>query len=181
MRSNGCVSLKMKVIWDQLIEAAITLQIFNQNLTDQPSMKRRIFLLCLFYCFFRLPIYESIAAIFWQSASYFPKFFKIHQSERTLINSLRAIFKSFYVGVDSFNYVFPENWKISHNTPLGKDDPKTALKTTDLWAFFTKILWLGSKLPITIIGYFNAVDLNCVKALHKVVLTKNLNYLFGLE
>ena len=33
-------------------------------------MKRRIFSVCLFYCFFRLPIYESIAAIFWQSASY---------------------------------------------------------------------------------------------------------------
>ena len=33
-------------------------------------MKRRIFLVCLFYCFFRLPNYESIAAIFWQSASY---------------------------------------------------------------------------------------------------------------
>ena len=33
-------------------------------------MKRRIFLVCIFYCFFRLPIYESIAAIFWQSASY---------------------------------------------------------------------------------------------------------------
>ena len=33
-------------------------------------MKRTIFLVCLFYCFFRLPIYESIAAIFWQSASY---------------------------------------------------------------------------------------------------------------
>ena len=33
-------------------------------------MKRQIFLVCLFYCFFRLPIYESIAAIFWQSASY---------------------------------------------------------------------------------------------------------------
>ena len=33
-------------------------------------MKRRLFLVCLFYCFFRLPIYESIAAIFWQSASY---------------------------------------------------------------------------------------------------------------
>ena len=42
----------------------------NQNITDQPSMRRRVFLVCLFYCFFRLPIYESIAAIFWQSASY---------------------------------------------------------------------------------------------------------------
>ena len=37
-------------------------------------MKRRIFLVCLFCCFFRLPIYESIAAIFWQSASYVAKF-----------------------------------------------------------------------------------------------------------
>ena len=46
------------------------LQIFNQNRADQPSMKRRIFLVCLFYCFFRRPIYESIAAIFWQSASF---------------------------------------------------------------------------------------------------------------
>ena len=33
-------------------------------------MKRQNFLVCLFYCFFRLPIYESIVAIFWQSASY---------------------------------------------------------------------------------------------------------------
>ena len=33
-------------------------------------MKRRIFLVCLFYCFFRLPIYESIAAIFWLSVGY---------------------------------------------------------------------------------------------------------------
>ena len=33
-------------------------------------MKRRIFLVCLLYCFLRLQIYESIAAIFWQSAGY---------------------------------------------------------------------------------------------------------------
>ena len=34
-------------------------------------MKRLVFLICLFYCFFsRLQIYEAIAAIFWQSASY---------------------------------------------------------------------------------------------------------------
>ena len=33
-------------------------------------MKRRVFLVCLFYCFFRLRIYEAIAAIFWQSTSY---------------------------------------------------------------------------------------------------------------
>ena len=40
-------------------------------------MKRRIFLVCLFHCFFRLPIYESIAAIFWQSASYVYTLLKI--------------------------------------------------------------------------------------------------------
>ena len=40
-------------------------------------MKRRIFLVCLFYCFFRLPIYESIAAIFWQSASYVYNFVQV--------------------------------------------------------------------------------------------------------
>ena len=33
-------------------------------------MKRRIFWSVFFTVFFRLPIYESIAAIFWQSASY---------------------------------------------------------------------------------------------------------------
>ena len=33
-------------------------------------MKRRIFWSVFFIVFFRRPIYESIAAIFWQSASY---------------------------------------------------------------------------------------------------------------
>ena len=33
-------------------------------------MKRRIFWSVFFTVFFKLPIYESIAAIFWQSASY---------------------------------------------------------------------------------------------------------------
>ena len=33
-------------------------------------MKRQIFLSFFFTVFFRLPIYESIAAIFWQSANY---------------------------------------------------------------------------------------------------------------
>ena len=42
-------------------------------------MKRRVFLVCLFYCFFRLPIDESIAAIFWQSAIYvFRSVLKLH-------------------------------------------------------------------------------------------------------
>ena len=39
-------------------------------LTYQPSIKRRIFLGCRFYCFFILQIYEAFAAIFWQSARY---------------------------------------------------------------------------------------------------------------
>ena len=72
------------------------IQIFNQNITYQPSVKKRIFLICLFYCFFldcrstnllrlffgnltamflRLQIYEAIAAIFWQCASYVPAMF----------------------------------------------------------------------------------------------------------
>ena len=59
----------MKVIWDQLIEAAKLIPIFNQNITYQPSMKKRFFLV-FFYCFLRLLIYEAIAAIFWRSASY---------------------------------------------------------------------------------------------------------------
>ena len=47
------------------------MQIFSQNITDQPSMKRQFFFgLSFLLFFFRLPIYESIAAIFWQSASY---------------------------------------------------------------------------------------------------------------
>ena len=37
-------------------------------------MKRLFFLVCLFYCFFRLQIYKAIAAIFWQSASYVDKY-----------------------------------------------------------------------------------------------------------
>ena len=47
------------------------IQIFNQNITYQPSIKRRIFFGLSFLLFFvRLLIYEAIADIFWQSASY---------------------------------------------------------------------------------------------------------------
>ena len=59
----------------------------NQNITDQPSMKRRVFLVCLFYCFFRLSIYESIAAIFWQSASY------ILFGRRQVCEAIAALFR----------------------------------------------------------------------------------------
>ena len=46
---------------------------FNPNITCQPSMKRRIF----GSVFLRLQIYEAIAAIFWQSASYVFKWLDI--------------------------------------------------------------------------------------------------------
>ena len=42
----------MKVIREQLIDAAKTYTDFNQNLTYQPSMKKRIVLVCRFHCFF---------------------------------------------------------------------------------------------------------------------------------
>ena len=42
----------MKVIREQLIEAAKTYTDFNQNVTYQPSMRRQILLVCLFYYFF---------------------------------------------------------------------------------------------------------------------------------
>ena len=38
-------------------------------------MKRRIFLFFVFTVFLRLQIYEAIAAIFWQSASYVAMFY----------------------------------------------------------------------------------------------------------
>ena len=65
----------MKVIWDQLIEAAITLQIFNQNITDQPSMKRRIFWSVFFTVFLDcrstnlLRLFSgNLPAMFWLSS-----------------------------------------------------------------------------------------------------------------
>ena len=45
------------------------IQILNQNIASQPSMEKLKFW-SFFYCFLRLQIYEAIAAIFWQSASY---------------------------------------------------------------------------------------------------------------
>ena len=59
-------------------------------------MKRRIFLVCLFYCFFRLPIYESIAAIFWQYASYV---FRLQVYQTVSIVRLRVYHHSFIATV----------------------------------------------------------------------------------
>ena len=56
----------MKVILEQLIEAAIT-QILNQNTTSHPLMKSNFFGLS----FFTPEIYEAIAAAFWQSGDSF--------------------------------------------------------------------------------------------------------------
>ena len=64
-----CVTLNdmNEVIWEQLIEAAKT---FSQNITHRPSMKRRFFWSVFFTVFLKLHIYNAIAPIFWQSASY---------------------------------------------------------------------------------------------------------------
>ena len=42
------------------------IKIYNKSASNEKT----IFLVRLFYCFLRLPIYKSIASIFWQSASY---------------------------------------------------------------------------------------------------------------
>ena len=61
----------MKVIWDQLIEAAITYTDFKSKYNRSAFNEKTFFWSAFFTVFFsRLPIYESIAAIFWQSASY---------------------------------------------------------------------------------------------------------------
>ena len=63
-------SLNFSSFFSNLFLAAKTYTDFNQNIAFQRSMKRQIFSVCLFYCFFfRLQIYKAIAAIFWQSAS----------------------------------------------------------------------------------------------------------------
>ena len=38
------------------------IQIFNQNITYQPSMKRQMVSVSFFYCFLRLQVYKAIAA-----------------------------------------------------------------------------------------------------------------------
>ena len=65
-------------------------------------MKRRIFLVCLFYCFFRLPIYESIAAIFWQSASYVFRFLRDLNSYKTRFISPNVVSFQFVY----FSFIF---------------------------------------------------------------------------
>ena len=59
----------MKVIWDQLIEAAITYTDFKSKYNRSAFNEKTNFFGLSFLLFFRLPIYESIAAIFWQYAS----------------------------------------------------------------------------------------------------------------
>ena len=60
----------MKVIWEQLMEAANSYTDFKLKYNISAFNEKTIFLVCLFYCFWLL-IYEAIAAISWQSASYF--------------------------------------------------------------------------------------------------------------
>ena len=61
----------MKAIWDQLIEAAITYTDFKSKYNRSTfNEKTNFFGLSFLLFFFGLPIYEPIAAIFWQSTSY---------------------------------------------------------------------------------------------------------------
>ena len=61
----------MKVIWEQLMKAANTYTDFKLKYNISAFNEKTNFLVCLFYCFFRLPVYEAIAAISWQPASVF--------------------------------------------------------------------------------------------------------------
>ena len=58
-----------------------------------------LFLVCPFYCFFRLQIYEAMAAIFWQSGSYvlngFPYPFIVHIRPSFVANTKFHFFASF--------------------------------------------------------------------------------------
>ena len=63
----------MKVIREQLIEAAKTNTDFKSKYNISKynlQSKDKFFWSVIFSVFFRLQIYEAIAAIFWQSASY---------------------------------------------------------------------------------------------------------------
>ena len=69
----------MKVIWEQLIEAAKTYTDFKLKYYISAFNEKTIFLVCLFTVFFGLQIDEAIAAIFWQSASYVKAIFCTHR------------------------------------------------------------------------------------------------------
>ena len=43
---------------------------FKSKFNISAFNEKMIFSVCLLYCFFRLQIYEAIAAMFWQSSSY---------------------------------------------------------------------------------------------------------------
>ena len=61
----------MKVIREQLIEAAKTYTDFQSKYNRSALNEKTNFFWSVFFTvFFRLSSYESIAAIFWQSASY---------------------------------------------------------------------------------------------------------------
>ena len=60
----------MKVIREQLIEAAKTYTYFESKYNISAFNEKTIFLSVFFYCFLRLQICKAIAAIFWRSVSY---------------------------------------------------------------------------------------------------------------
>ena len=89
---------------------------FNQNKTYQPSMKRRIFLVCLFTVFLRLQIYEVIAAIFWQSASYVCFF----TPSRLKFVVFTHFLKTGILKPKSRNQNFISQWKDTSKTPRSR-------------------------------------------------------------
>ena len=97
---------------------------------------KRIFLVCLFYCFFRLPIYESIAAIFWQSASYV---FKIHcRSPVTAVTS--AVFDPIVYKNVSFDHLITisklKSTEFVCVESLRQFSAHTPLDFTSIWLHF---------------------------------------------
>ena len=72
------------------------LQILDQNITSHPLLK---IVICLAFLllFFRLEIYEAIAAVFWQSASYVSLFLRLRSTKllRLFSDNLPAMFLSF--------------------------------------------------------------------------------------
>ena len=100
----------MKVIRKQLIEAAKTCTDYKSKYNISAlNEKTNFFLVCLFYCFFlRLQIYEAIAAIFWQSASYFSKFtVKSFAFSENFISFLHLTCREFYKAFWIFSVCAP--------------------------------------------------------------------------
>ena len=75
-------------------------------------MKRQFFWSVFFTVCFRLPIYESIAAIFWQSASYVFKM-PLNWSEKLVFEQLGDFLRWIFFQVRQFDYCFQSFFSFS--------------------------------------------------------------------